>query len=68
MAFELLHNYRVGSRNKSGAGCNQAIMLITDGLQYNYKEIFEKYNWYPGPENKTQVSVRMFTYLIGNEI
>lgn len=64
VAFKLLENYRIGSRNKSGAGCNQAIMLVTDGVQYNYKEIFEQYNWYT-KENNTFVHVRIFTYLIG---
>ncbi|KAF5291746.1 hypothetical protein FQA39_LY14234 [Lamprigera yunnana] len=60
-AFKLLQNYR---DNKLGAQCNQAIMLITDGVQYNYKEIFKEYNW----QNLPFMPVRVFTYLIGREI
>ncbi|KAF7266188.1 hypothetical protein GWI33_020469 [Rhynchophorus ferrugineus] len=60
-AFQLLENYR---REKLGANCSQAIMLITDGSQYNYKEIFQQYNW----DNFPIVNVRVFTYLIGREV
>lgn len=60
-AFELLATYR---HSGEGANCSQAIMLITDGVQYNYKEIFEKYNW----QNWPFVNVRVFTYLIGREV
>ncbi|ERL90829.1 hypothetical protein D910_08174 [Dendroctonus ponderosae] len=59
-AFEILAEYR---ESKLGANCNQAIMLITDGSQDNYKDVFEKYNW----DNLPVVTVRLFTYLVGRE-
>ncbi|XP_076165059.1 voltage-dependent calcium channel subunit straightjacket isoform X2 [Ptiloglossa arizonensis] len=66
-AFELLKDYRF---DKEGARCNQAIMLITDGVPYNYKDIFETYNWRDNPDEpfKADMPVRMFTYLIGREV
>ncbi|KAG7203219.1 hypothetical protein KM043_010323 [Ampulex compressa] len=66
-AFELLESYRT---EREGARCNQAIMLITDGVPYNYKEIFETYNWKDNPDEplKADMPVRMFTYLIGREV
>lgn len=66
-AFELLESYRT---EREGARCNQAIMLITDGVPYNYKEIFETYNWRDNPDEpfKADMPVRMFTYLIGREV
>ncbi|XP_073994494.1 voltage-dependent calcium channel subunit straightjacket isoform X3 [Rhodnius prolixus] len=60
-AFELLQEYR---ERELGAACNQAIMLVTDGVPYNFKEIFEKYNW----RNLPTMPVRVFTYLIGREV
>jgi len=45
----------------SGAHCSRAIMVITDGMPDIYKDIFDEYNW------KTDMRVRMFTYLIGDE-
>ncbi|XP_011136367.1 voltage-dependent calcium channel subunit alpha-2/delta-3 isoform X5 [Harpegnathos saltator] len=66
-AFELLESFRA---EKEGARCNQAIMLITDGVPYNYKEIFEAYNWKDNPDEplKADMPVRIFTYLIGREV
>ncbi|CAK9822577.1 Voltage-dependent calcium channel subunit alpha-2/delta-3 [Anthophora retusa] len=66
-AFELLETYRT---ERKGARCNQAIMLITDGVPYNYKEIFETYNWRDNLDEpyKADMPVRMFTYLIGREV
>ncbi|XP_055687320.1 voltage-dependent calcium channel subunit alpha-2/delta-3 isoform X1 [Lutzomyia longipalpis] len=57
-AFELLEAYR---NDRIGARCNQAIMLISDGVPYKYQDIFEYYNW-------PYMPVRMFTYLIGREV
>lgn len=69
-AFNLLAEYRSGERGKSGAGCNQAIMLITDGVPENYKDIFLEHNWYNNPTDpqKADMPVRIFTYLIGREV
>lgn len=39
-------------------------MLVTDGSQDNYKDVFEKYNW----DNLPIVTVRLFTYLVGREV
>ncbi|XP_076283343.1 voltage-dependent calcium channel subunit straightjacket isoform X9 [Lasioglossum baleicum] len=66
-AFELLESYRY---DREGARCNQAIMLITDGVPYNYKDIFETYNWKDNQDEpfKADMPVRMFTYLIGREV
>ncbi|XP_051159671.1 voltage-dependent calcium channel subunit alpha-2/delta-3 isoform X5 [Leptopilina boulardi] len=66
-AFEMLAYYRA---SKEGADCNQAIMLITDGVPENYKDTFKYYNWYSNPDNPDQADmpVRIFTYLIGREV
>ncbi|XP_067204326.1 voltage-dependent calcium channel subunit alpha-2/delta-3 isoform X2 [Linepithema humile] len=63
-AFELLEVFR---NEREGAKCNQAIMLITDGVPYNYNEIFKTYNW-KDQDEPTDMPVRVFTYLIGREV
>jgi voltage-dependent calcium channel alpha-2/delta-4 len=66
-AFELLAKYRdIKKCNESSTGCNQAIMLVTDGVPGNITEVFEKYNWY-GNDSKSY-PVRIFTYLLGKEV
>lgn len=61
-AFEVLQNYR-DSENR-GAGCNQAIMIISDGVPHDFNDTFREYNW----PNETYRHVRVFTYLIGSEV
>lgn len=58
-AFQILSNHTVDRSD-----CNKAIMLITDGMEYNKKvqDIFATYNWNRGN------TVRIFSYLIGKEI
>lgn len=60
-AFEILETYRLSD---FGARCNQAIMLVSDGVPYDFRSIFEMYNW----QNNTYKPVRIFTYLIGKEV
>ncbi|XP_062542723.1 voltage-dependent calcium channel subunit alpha-2/delta-3 isoform X3 [Armigeres subalbatus] len=60
-AFELLETFR---ESRNGARCNQAIMLVSDGVPYSFEDIFEQYNWKELPF----IPVRIFTYLIGREV
>lgn len=60
-AFDVLTDYR---DSREGANCNQAIMLISDGLPIPVDEVFEVYNW----KDKPIIPVRVFTYLIGREV
>lgn len=60
-AFEILQNYRNMDR---GSGCNQAIMLVSDGVPHDFNDTFRQYNW----PNETYRYVRLFTYLIGSEV
>ncbi|KAH8279880.1 hypothetical protein KR054_009426 [Drosophila jambulina] len=69
-AFQLLHTYfesRHCSAN-STSSCNQAIMLVTDGVAGNTTEVFQKYNWGNGENGTWHMNVRIFTYLLGKEV
>ncbi|XP_055682880.1 voltage-dependent calcium channel subunit alpha-2/delta-3 [Lutzomyia longipalpis] len=67
-AFQLLEKYREIRRcNESTTGCNQAIMLITDGVPSNLTEVFDKWNRVE-MGNETRTPVRIFTYLLGKEV
>ncbi|KAG4073749.1 hypothetical protein HA402_000973 [Bradysia odoriphaga] len=59
VAFEALESSR-----EDGSNCNQAIMLISDGVPYDFTAQIEKYN----SKNETFKPVRIFTYLIGKEV
>uniref|UniRef100_A0A336LHN4 CSON011477 protein n=1 Tax=Culicoides sonorensis TaxID=179676 RepID=A0A336LHN4_CULSO len=63
-AFEMLQQFK---SEGNGAQCNQAIMLISDGVPFFHKDVFETYNR-ELINNKTTIPVRMFTYLIGKEV
>lgn len=62
VAFDLLKKYR-DLRNCDENPCNQAIMLITDNIQGNFTETFQKHNRLNG----TRAPVRIFTYLLGKD-
>ncbi|XP_023032149.1 voltage-dependent calcium channel subunit alpha-2/delta-3 [Drosophila willistoni] len=65
-AFQLLTRYYV-TRGCNGT-CNQAIMLVTDGVAGNTTEVFQKYNWGNGENGTSNMDVRIFTYLLGKEV
>ncbi|KDR23040.1 Voltage-dependent calcium channel subunit alpha-2/delta-3 [Zootermopsis nevadensis] len=67
-AFKVLEKYRElrGCSNSSaGSQCNQAIMLVTDGVTGNHTEVFNTWN---REANSTHIPVRVFTFLIGREV
>lgn len=43
-------------------------MLITDGVPYNFEEIFREYNWPADESAQALMPVRVFTYLLGREV
>ncbi|XP_045481925.1 voltage-dependent calcium channel subunit alpha-2/delta-3 isoform X1 [Harmonia axyridis] len=65
-AFQLLAHYRENIRHCDGITtfCNQAIMIITDGLNKNFSDIVLKYDFL---YNGTYKPVRIFSYLVGQE-
>ncbi|XP_037825426.1 voltage-dependent calcium channel subunit alpha-2/delta-3 [Lucilia sericata] len=67
-AFELLKKYYIERRCNETSTCNQAIMVVTDGVAGNNTEIFEKYNWGDGENGTMSMKVRIFTYLLGKEV
>ncbi|XP_017784355.1 PREDICTED: voltage-dependent calcium channel subunit alpha-2/delta-3-like [Nicrophorus vespilloides] len=63
-AFPILWKYREARRG--AIVCNQAIMLITEGLDYEYKDVlFNIYNHIPSDEKYRPI--RFFTYLLGTD-
>ncbi|XP_066247388.1 voltage-dependent calcium channel subunit alpha-2/delta-3 isoform X3 [Euwallacea similis] len=66
-AFGLLSTYRArrGCINENSTKCNQAIMILTDGVNANYSQTVMKHNHLNGGDS---IPVRIFTYLIGQEV
>lgn len=65
LAEALIESFDVlAMHKKTSANCNQVIMLITDGMEYNttIQGIFRDYNWNQGN------NVRVFSFLIGEQI
>jgi voltage-dependent calcium channel alpha-2/delta-3 len=65
LAEALNHTLKLLQSSRDGsAHCNQVIMLITDGMEYNetIREVFKKQNWDKNND------VRVFSYLIGEMI
>ncbi|XP_067621341.1 voltage-dependent calcium channel subunit alpha-2/delta-3 [Eurosta solidaginis] len=67
-AFQLLKKYYIDRRCNETSTCNQAIMVVTDGVAGNTTEIFEKYNWGTGENGTLNMNIRIFTYLLGKEV
>ncbi|XP_075149778.1 ca[2+] channel Muscle-specific alpha2/delta subunit [Haematobia irritans] len=67
-AFELLKEYYLKRDCNTTRKCNQAIMVVTDGVAGNTTEVFETYNWGDGENGTMSMNVRIFTYLLGKEV
>ncbi|KAK6642465.1 hypothetical protein RUM43_003967 [Polyplax serrata] len=63
-SLKLLKEYRENRILADDGGCNQAIMLVTDGLPGNVTDVFENLNL---DENGMPL-VRIFTFLVGTEV
>ncbi|KAF5282678.1 hypothetical protein FQA39_LY17510 [Lamprigera yunnana] len=64
-AFDLLKSYReIRNCDENHRLCNQAIMLISDGIPSNLSDITEEYNRL---DNGSSIPIRIFTYLVGKE-
>ena len=37
----IVYYFRTGQARTAGTGCNQAIMLVTDGVPYKFETIFQ---------------------------
>lgn len=67
-SFNLLHKTRQ-ERNETAFGCNQAIMLITDGIERNLSDIIERFIYFNDTDGRrTRAPIRVFTYLLGKEV
>ncbi|XP_031335844.1 voltage-dependent calcium channel subunit alpha-2/delta-4 isoform X3 [Photinus pyralis] len=63
-AFGLLQHYReIRNCSANQRMCNQAIMLISDGIPSNLSEIIQEYNRL----GNDSIPIRIFTYLVGKE-
>jgi len=67
-AFQLLQKYYDSRHCSTNSTCNQAIMLVTDGVAGNTTEVFQKYNWGNGENGTSRMNTRIFTYLLGKEV
>ncbi|KAJ8953279.1 hypothetical protein NQ318_015861 [Aromia moschata] len=66
VAFDLLEEYRKRRGCvENNTNCNQAIMIITDGVNENLSNITMDKNYLNDGQN---IPVRIFTYLVGKEV